>query len=257
MKIFLVFSMILFTCHIVSAQGREQMEVIKDYKADIPETPRFELNANFLPSDTSGRKQKYDLLLRPFEVSYITPNLKPLRMISEENPESYPGFLSLGIGLPLNRAIKGHYAMSPNQQSIVSIDVEHAGMNNHKSVENQRYSQTLGVIKAEVFTKAGYTISGDFNYAQQNRYFYGYNQYNLENTKTSTFLPADVRRQFQDFGGKISFYNHLPTVGKFDYRADLSTYSFADNLKNKENGLQAQFNLAYNLQNLMCYRLDC
>jgi hypothetical protein len=105
----------------------------------------------------------------------------------------------------------------------------------------------LGIIKAEVFTKAGYTISGDFNYAQRNRYFYGYNQFNIENNKTSTFLPADVRRQFQDFGGKISFYNHLPTVGKFDYRADLATYSFADNLKNKENGLQAQFNLAYNL----------
>ena len=79
------------------------MEVIKDYKAEIPETPRFELNAGFLPSDTSGRKQKYNLLLRPFEVSYITPNLKPLKMISEENPENYPGFLSLGFGLPLNR----------------------------------------------------------------------------------------------------------------------------------------------------------
>ena len=108
MKIFLVFSMILFTCHFVSAQGKEQMEVIKDYKADIPETPRFELNASFLPSDTSGRKQRYNLLLRPFEVSYITPNLKPLRMISEENPESFPGFLSLGLGLPLNRALIGH-----------------------------------------------------------------------------------------------------------------------------------------------------
>ena len=247
MKIFLVFSMILFTCHFVSAQGKEQMEVIKDYKADIPETPRFELNASFLPSDTSGRKQKYNLLLRPFEVSYITPNLKPLRMISEENPENYPGFLSLGLGLPLNRALIGHYALSPNPQSMVSIDVEHRGMNNHKAVENQRYSQSLGIVKAEVFTKAGYTISGDFNYAQQNRYFYGYNQYNIEKNKTSTFLPADVRRQFQDFGGKISFYNHLPTVGKFDYRADLATYSFGDNLKNKENGLAAQFNLAYNL----------
>ena len=39
------------------------MEVIKDYKADIPETPRFEINANLLPTDTSTRKQKYSLIL--------------------------------------------------------------------------------------------------------------------------------------------------------------------------------------------------
>jgi hypothetical protein len=245
MRNFLVFSIILFSFQIIEAQSKEQMEVIKDYKADIPETPRFELNANLLPSDTSARKQKYNLILRPFEVSYLTPNLKPLRMISEENPANYPGFLLLGIGLPLNRNVVGHYALSPNPQSIVSIDMEHYGMDNHKVNENQKFSNSSGKVKADVFTKAGYTLSGDFNYGQQNRYFYGYNQYNIENNKTSTFLSADVRRQFQDFGGKISFFNHLPTVGKLDYRADIEAQSFSDNLKNKENGFRAKLGLAY------------
>lgn len=245
MRKFLVFSIIILSYQMIEAQNKEQMEVIKDYKADIPETPRFEINANLLPTDTSTRKQKYSLILRPYEVSYLTPNLKPLRMISEENPLNYPGFLLVGLGLPLNRNVVGHYAYSPNAQSIISIDLEHNGMDNQKINENQKFSNSLGKLKGEVFTSAGYTISGDFNYGQQNRYFYGYNLYNIENNNESSFLSADVRRQFQDFSGKISFFNHLPTVGKFDYRADLENYSFSDNLKNKENGFRAKFRIAY------------
>jgi len=245
MKNFLVLIIILFSYHSLIAQGKEQMEVIKDYKADIPETPRFEINANLLPTDTSARKQRYNLILRPFEVSYLTPNIKPLRMISEENPDNYAGYLLLGIGLPKNRNIAGHYSLSPNAQSIVSLDIAHFGMDNQIINENQKFSNTTGIIKADVFTNAGYTISGDFNYGQQNRYFYGYNQYNIENNKESSFFSSDVRRQFQDFGGKISFFNHLPTVGKFDYRVDLVNHSFSDNLKNKENGIQAKLGLAY------------
>jgi hypothetical protein len=137
------------------------------------------------------------------------------------------------------------YSLSPNAQSIVSLDIAHFGMDNQIINENQKFSNTTGIIKADVFTNAGYTISGDFNYGQQNRYFYGYNQYNIENNKESSFFSSDVRRQFQDFGGKISFFNHLPTVGKFDYRVDLVNHSFSDNLKNKENGIQAKLGLAY------------
>jgi len=245
MRNFLVIIIILFSYHILLAQGKEQMEVIKEYKADIPETPRFEINANLLPTDTSARKQRYNLILRPFEVSYLTPNIKPLRMISEENPDNYAGYLLLGIGLPKNRNIAGHYSLSPNPQSIVSVDIAHFGMDNQRINENQKFSNTTGIVKADVFTNAGYTISGDFNYGQQNRYFYGYNQYNIENNKESSFFSSDVRRQFQDFGSKISFFNHLPTVGKFDYRVDLVNHSFSDNLKNKENGFQAKLGLAY------------
>jgi len=245
MKNLLFLPIIFLTIQVISAQNKEQMEVIKDYKADIPETPRFELNASLLPSDTSNRKQKYNLILRPFEVSYLTPNLKPLRMISEENPDHYPGFLSFGLGLPLSRRLVGHYAVSPSSQSIVSIDIDHFGMNNEKVIENQKFSNSNGRVRAEVFTKAGYTIAGNFNYGQQNRYFYGYNRYNLEKNRVSTLPSSQVRRQFQDFGGKFSFYNHLPTVGKFDYKADIEVKSFSDNLKNTENEFQTKANLAY------------
>jgi hypothetical protein len=245
MRKFLFLPILFVAIQVVSAQNKEQMEVIKDYKADIPETPRFELNANFLPTDTSNRKQRFNLILRPFEVSYLTPNLKPLRMISEEIPDHYPGFLSIGIGLPLHRNLVGHYAISPNAQSIISFDIKHLGMNNDKSTENQKFSSSDGNVNAEVFTKAGYTIAGNFNYRQQNRYFYGYHRYNLENNRVSSFSSSQVRRQFQDLGGKFSFYNHLPTVGKIDYKADIEVRSFSDNLKNTEIGFQTKAGLGY------------
>lgn len=244
--LFALCTLIFFsTCNF--AQNNEQMEVIKDYKADIPETPRFEIGPNYLPVDNSPRKQQYNLLLRPYEVSYLTPNIKPLRMVSEENLDASPGFISLALGHPLNRNLKGHYAFTPNPQSIVSLDLDHFGMNKGAIREHQQFSNSVGKFRADVFTKAGYTISGDIRYGQLNRYFYGYNRFNEEKNKTYTFLTEDVRRQFYDFGGKFSIFNHLPTIGKFDYRAEVETYSFFDNLKNRELGMVAQIGLGYQI----------
>ena len=75
----------------------EEVEVIKSFEARIENARKV----NFNPSSVPGKaktKFDYDVIIRPIELVYPDPVIKPVAMVPDQNPEKSNGFLKLGYG---------------------------------------------------------------------------------------------------------------------------------------------------------------
>jgi|GEM_PF-965154 len=250
MRVILVLFLTFQVSTFLLGQPGERVEVVKDYKADIPETPRIELNPNLLPADTSSRRQEFRLMTRPYKVSYLTPVIRPMRLPASPDLKRFPGFLSLGFGLLKNREIKGSYALAAGANTMINLDLNHRGISNSKQITHQQYNATKAGAGLDFLSKAGYTLSTQWHFGQENRYFYGYHGYNKEKNLSRDYDANRVSRRFHDYGGHLSFYNHQPTAGQLDYKATLQVDAFRDNLNQRQVGLRTDLSLSRNMGDL-------
>ena len=79
-----------------------QVEIIKNFDAQLSEANKLYLTPNLPPLDTSSQQLVYNLPTQTLLVEYPAPTIRPIAMKSESTPPTYKGYGKLGFGTPIS-----------------------------------------------------------------------------------------------------------------------------------------------------------
>ncbi len=237
---FLIFSILL--CAVVAVQAQKtlptgEVDIIKQFNARLIDAERYVLPPLLPLLDTSNRKQFYNILVRPMNISYLAPKIRPLEFRTQDAQKIYKGYLQTGYGLPNAFYLDGTYDFVTQTKINVGVDIYHYSANNSRLVENQRFGDTKVAVNAIYNNDAGYSINATLGYQLNKLYFYGYN----EISSKLSYAPKDVAQRFSTLFGSAKIYNSERTKADFSYSAQGDFYALSDNYAARETGLNLNF----------------
>lgn len=223
----------------LSLQGQisnEQVEIFKDFDAQLTEAKKIEIKPSLPEPDTAGMAQEYVINAKPLLVEYLPPRIRPISLRRGKLPDAYNGYVRLGGGNPSALFGEGSYYVN-NDNIEFGLNALHHSSNNNRNVENQRFAVNRFGLSGGYHFDQGFALIGDFGYDLDYRHFFGYNNFPIDSTSDAlSFEQNEVRQRFSTFKGGISFFNDARTQGDFDYKADFDFYLMDDNFGTRENG---------------------
>jgi hypothetical protein len=220
----------------------EQVEVIKVFEAQLAESNKIGVNPELPPSDTTIKRQNYELPLKSLEVEYPAPRIRPVTYKSDEEvPDVYKAYAKLGAGLPNSIYGEGAFNTHVKTQKSTSYDVgvdllHHSANFSNDEVENQRFGLTKAGLDGTYYFDKGYAVSSNLGYSSNKVHYYGYN-FDKFFDPDQSFPPEAVQQVFStfDFGAKI--FNGVQTAGDLNYQAGIDFYSLGDSYAARETGV--------------------
>ncbi len=214
-----------------------QVDIIKQFNARLIDAERYVLPPMLPLLDTNNRKQFYNILVRPMNISYLAPKIRPLEWKTQDAQKIYKGYLQTGYGTPNSFYLDGTYDFVTQTNINVGVDIYHYSANNSKLVENQRFGDTKVAINGIYNDDAGYSVNATLGYELNKLNFYGYN----EISPKLTYAAKDVAQRFSKLFGSAKIYNSERTAADFSYSAQGDFYSLSDNYAARETGLNLDF----------------
>jgi hypothetical protein len=225
---------------IVTAQDDKELpsgkvEVISSFEAKLDKAVKLPLNGPLKEEKVSPKSYTYEIssLSRDKKppIKYEVPEIRPLAMKKEKLPDSYNGFLKLGVNVPLGAYIDGGYFLTNAESYFIDIS------GNHYSIfqsprDQQLYNETNLRGTGTVYLKNGLAINGLAGFNLNNYRLYG----GYEPVDT-TFAEDASKRNYKNFEGGIKLYNSQKNKIDLDYHAGLDLYRYGNNENTNENKL--------------------
>ncbi len=231
---YIVFIFCCFISVTLSAQPDlegSQVEIIKNFDAQLSEASKLYLTPVLPPLDTSSQQLIYNLPTQTLEVDYPAPTIRPIAMRSEATPPSYKGYGKIGYGIPRSPYAELSYFDKISDNLFVGGKAQHHSANNSNNLDNQRFSETGGSVEGTYyFLEQGFEVGSNIGFNQNNRFFYGYDH------EVETFTKDEVRQRFNTFDFGVDFRNSERTQGDLNYWAEFDFYRLTDRFASKESG---------------------
>lgn len=242
-KMLLLVSGFLLCCAFgVQAQNElpdEQVEVIKNFDARLLDAEMLKIDPQLPPTDTTTKRQTYNLPNRSITVEYLPPKIRPLAMKREKLEEMYNGYAKLGAGLPSSFYGEFGYNILKDKQFDFDIQAKHHSANN-KKIDHQRFSDNYGKVSGTYYFEEGFAVNGRLGYQRDYVYYYGYN---FDEAFKDTFLTKDeVQQRFSIFDIGATIFNGEQTAGDVNYNAGVDFYYMEDNYSAREHGFDLNLN---------------
>ncbi len=206
----------------------KDVEVIKDFEANLAETDKLNLNPTLPAVDTSAQRLMYQIPNRNLDVNYLPPKIRPIAIKGAEVQEKYNGYAKLGYGIPNMIYGEGAYHLIEEEQYNVGLHLKHVSANN-KDIEHQRFMENYTAIDGSYHFNEGLAADGAISFLNDQVHFYGYDH------TVDTFSRDQVKQRFNtlDLTGKI--YNGKQTDADFNYEGAVNVYTISDNYASREN----------------------
>lgn len=230
----LVFALCLsLTAYAQPGLGDEQVEVIKNFEAQLQEAEKINTTPTLPPVSDERAELQYNLVQKSLEVEYPAPTIRPLAMRREQLPDNYKGFLKAGIGLPFGFFANGSYYTYQEAQNFdFGADVLHHSADSDDP-ENQQFMYNGAEVFGTYYTEQGLALRGNLGYTSDRVHFFGYQPAGID---TSGVPAEDVRQTFNIIDLGLKAYNSERTVADFDYNAELDFYTMTDDFATDEQG---------------------
>ena len=213
--------------------GDEQVEVIKNFEAQLQEAEKISTTPTLPPVETERADFTYSLVQKNLNVEYPAPTIRPLAMRREELPENYKGYLKAGVGLPFGFFADGSYYTFQEQQNFdFGVNVLHHSADSDDP-ENQQFMYNGAALYGTYYTEQGLAVRGDIGYTSDRVHFFGYQPAGID---TSGIPAEDVRQTFNIIDLGLKAYNSERTVADFDYSAEVDFYTMTDDFAVDEQG---------------------
>lgn len=209
------------------AQGdlpSDQVDVVRSFEARLAEAARIPVSPVLPPPDTSIRRQQYNVVVRPLNIDYPAPIIRPKGISRDRKESTQNGLIKLGAGFPSAFYGDLSYHITGLEDFDLGFKAHRHSFNNNGNVENQRSADTKFGAEGTYYNEQGFAINMGANYTGKTRYFYGYNFPLNEGDTIPSFEQENVRQRFNimDFHGEI--FNGVRTQADFDYSAALDFY---------------------------------
>lgn len=208
----------------------EEVEVIKDFEANLEESEKLVVEPALPPLDNTEKNLLYNIPPRTVKLEYLPPKIRPLAMKKAIIEKSYNGFAKLGAGIPNSIYGELGYSFSdPKKYSFTGALRHHSA--NFKQIENQRFAETSGKLKGDYYLDNGLAIGAYLGLSSDEVHYYGYDDTEITRTREQ----ARQRFNLFDIGAKV--YNSERTQGDLNYEAGLNLYRLTDNYAAGETGI--------------------
>ena len=231
--------------------GDEQVEVIKNFEAQLQEAEKIGTTPVLPPVETERAEFDYRVTPQTLSVPYPAPTIRPLAMKREALPENYRGYLKAGVGLPFGFYADGsYYTYREDQRFDFGADVFHHSAASDDP-ENQRFMYNAGALYGTYYTEQGLALRADAGFTSDRVHFFGYQPAGID---TSGVPAEDVRQTFNIVDLGVKAYNSERTVADFDYLAEVDFYTMTDDYAVDEQGTRIElsgtkwFDAGYPLQ---------
>lgn len=233
----------LFSISISAQEGlpTEQVEVIKNFEAQLEETEKVQVDPELPPLDTSTQLQSYRIpQTHQLDVEYPAPKIRPLAMRPDDLPDVYNAWLRLGAGLPSSFLGEGSYGKFVDDKYDVGLNLKyHSGNFKGDDVENQKFRKVDVGGNVTYYFDQGFAVGGDVKYTSNKFHYYGYN---FDGSDTTGVKDSDVQQHFNTIDIKARIFNGVENVGDINYAAGIDFYNHQDNFASKEDGLNLYIN---------------
>jgi hypothetical protein len=208
----------------------ESVDVIKNFDAQLLESQRIKQQPTLPVQDTVRSAQSYSLPERAAEVKYDPPRLRALPVKTEKtDTKTYNGFAKAGYGTPRSPYAEAAYTfMASENFNIFGQFKHHSARFDQDSF--QRFSNTGGKLRTDVYLENGLTVGGGIGYDQRRLNYWGYD------TLRGRLNEAQTLQAFKDFNYNLHTFNTKRNSSDLDYRADIDGYFLRDNYAARENG---------------------
>lgn len=240
-KSFLRFVCLLGVCIAFSTFGfsqipGSQVTVEKLFDARLADAKRIETKPSLPSIDTNIVAQQYEVIPVKSNIDYKPPKIRPLRLKRSGKSKTYPGFVRLGVGMPLSWLGDVVYSTS-NDNIAIRGDLSTYGFT-PTSNKLQKYSRYKGTIGGTYYTKSGIAVDLDLGYKRRNYGFYGFEAITGLNADS---FPTDLTQNFGTLGISAGIRNSKPTALNIDYFAKINTQFLADHFGSKERNIDIAF----------------
>ncbi|WP_235296028.1 TonB-dependent receptor [Portibacter marinus] len=224
----------------------EQVEVIKQFEARLEDARKI----NTIPEPPAQRvleQFNYAVSIKPLELEYPEPSIRPLGMPKEELPKKYNGFITASAGNlnTLNAALGYHY-MTENE---TEFDLQADYLTQENKLERfQKYSHlnTDLLIRHHFNELVSFQVQG--GYHQRNVNFYG------SPFDESTIADTSIySRAITDYGFGFKFFNASENEYGVDYQLGLDYKNLS--LRN-ENAVENNFLIKLGVNKSIGNRFD-
>ena len=196
----------------------EQLEVIKLFQARLEDAKKI----NIQPESPKARKLEtftYEVDIRPLELEYLEPTIKPIAMLGEEKPEKFNGYVNVGLG-NLNALNVG---LGYNYLSRRETEINFLG--DYLTLENENDSfQKFQKINAGLRINHNVgnllAIGVETEYDRKDINFFG------SPIDTIGSLNGEPKRIISDFGFGLHAFNQESNVYNLSYHLGLDYGNF-------------------------------
>lgn len=141
LSILLSFTVLTLTAQTELPTG--QIEVVKDFEVRLTETKKIRIIPQPVPIDSTVRMYEYKLLAPSPSIDYLSPEIKPLAINTENKPLYYPLYAKVGYGSPNSLLGMFSYDHLQNESFQWGVDFRHLNANN-KKIPVQKFSDSRG-----------------------------------------------------------------------------------------------------------------
>lgn len=209
----------------------KDIEVIKDFEANLAETDKLNLSPTLPKVDTSAQRLMYQIPNRNLNVNYLPPKIRPIAIKGSEVEEKYNGYTKLGYGIPNLIYGEGAYHFIDDDNYKVGLHLKHLSANN-KDLEHQRFMENYAAVDGTYHFNKGLAADGSISFFNDQVHFYGYDH------DVQSFTRDQVKQRFNtlELAGKV--YNGEQTDADFNYEAGINSYTISDNFASRENAFE-------------------
>ncbi|MEL6639310.1 MAG: hypothetical protein AAFW73_13745 [Bacteroidota bacterium] len=212
----------------------EEVEVIKDFEANLEESEKLVVEPGLPPLDTANKNLVYDIPSRTVKLEYLPPKIRPLAMRRQRTEKTYNGFAKLGVGIPNSILGELGYHISDPERYSFTGRLHHHSANNDRRRENQRFANSGGRLQGEYYLDSGLAVGGYLGFRSNQVHFYGYDD------ESVSFTRDAVRQNWNLFDVGVKAYNGERTLGDINYNAAFNLYRLTDNYAAGETGVDLQ-----------------
>lgn len=149
----------------------EQVEVIKQFQARLEDARKINITPE-LPAQRKLEGYAYTVNIRPMELEYPEPSIRPVAMLQDPKPAKYNAYLLAGYGNLNTINIAAGYHFMTKQETEFTLSGDFLKMNNPKELLQKFQKINAGVAVKHSFNPM-FALVANANYNRKDIFFFG------------------------------------------------------------------------------------
>ncbi len=219
--------LVLFSAGVIAQENKQGSDLKREvtlynpYKPSISEAQK----KNFLPdmADTLKTRNdfRYSVTAEPFMPEYAFTPLKAASLLPDPLPKLYKSFLNIGLGTNFTPLAEISITNERSKKGAIGFYGRHFSSNGFVPLQNGIevfdgfMDNDVSLFGRRFFGKS--QLETSFDYTGMTRYAYGYDTSYTDYSASK----KDVRLDYNNFGGKVSFSSLTTDSSDFSYDFDL------------------------------------
>ena len=228
---------------------QEEVQIIKNFEAQLLESERLDLKASLPQVDNNNRMVQYDVPSKVLNIDYKTPQLKPIAMNSQEVSKIFHTYLKAGYGTPnaILAELSHHQKIDENLDLTGQFRFHRA---NNKNLEHQKNSNAHFDLQSNYTAGTDALLSSNLFYHEDTDHYYGYDHDLFQ------FTEEEAKQRFRTFGIASEYSNVISGSFGLNYGIGINYSRRGDVFSNKENAFIIDGNLQKNIADKHPLRLE-